>query len=272
MTAPLNPPARTRRSSSCGGLVRRHRSAARQSRRSALGFFFIAVGERIVGVARKRDRVGGVQLLGARRGQRQHLHVDAGGVHGGDALVADIAKRLEQLERAAFEFQRRVFEVLAGTVEKQRRGEMFFKSDDLHDDAFLMDYRSTVMWASWISLRHFGSSVRMRSLQLLGRAGDRFEILRIEESSSAPAGSAKIFAHLAVDLGDHVGRHAAPGRTGANHETARKPGTVSAIAGTSGNSAMRFGAPTAIDFTAPALACGIALPATDEHQSECGRR
>jgi len=45
-----------------------------------------------------------------------------------------------------------------------------------------------------------------------------------------------------------------------NHDTAVKPGTVSATAGMSGRSAMRFSAPRPMIFTVPALACGMALP------------
>ena len=51
-----------------------------------------------------------------------------------------------------------------------------------------------------------------------------------------------------------------PGPNRPNHDTAVKPGTVSAIAGTSGSSAMRFSAPSPMIFTVSALACGIALP------------
>ena len=112
-------------------LVRRH-GRQRGKTAKALRTFFHRFGDGVVGVARERVRVAGIQLLGARRSQGQHLKVDAGGVHRGNAFVADVAQGLDQFHGAAFKFQRRFFEVLTGAVEKHGGGKMFFKCNDTH--------------------------------------------------------------------------------------------------------------------------------------------
>jgi hypothetical protein len=84
-------------------------------------------GDRIIGVTGERDRFRGIELLGAGRGQRQHLKVDAGCVHRGNAFVADVARRFDQLDGAA-----RFFQVLTGALDKQRGSKMLFQSDDAH--------------------------------------------------------------------------------------------------------------------------------------------
>jgi hypothetical protein len=106
-------------------LVRRHRRQGGKAG-EAPGMFLHRRGERVVTFARQRHRLGGVELFGARRSQRQHLHVDAGGIHRRDALVADVAQRLDQLGGAALEFERRVFQILSRTVEKQWRRKVLF--------------------------------------------------------------------------------------------------------------------------------------------------
>ena len=59
------------------------------------------------------------------------------------------------------------------------------------------------------------------------------------------------------------------GPNSANHDTAVIAGQpLSATVGMSGSSAIRFGAPSAIIFTAPAFTCGIALPIADEHHRD----
>src|SRR6516165_6811223 len=110
-------------------------SARRQNRRNAW--------DSSSPLRRRRDCFAGVELFGARGGQSQHLKIDPGGVHGGNALVADVAQRLDQLHGAAFEFECRVFQVLTGTVEKHGCGEMLFESDDAHKGAFLLALRKT---------------------------------------------------------------------------------------------------------------------------------
>ena len=72
------------------GLVRRH-GRQRGKTGEALRIFLHRCGDRIVALAGERHRFGGIKLFGAGRGQGQHLKVDAGGIHRGNALVADIA-------------------------------------------------------------------------------------------------------------------------------------------------------------------------------------
>ena len=119
-----------------GGLVRR-RGRQRGEAGKPLRVLLHPRGKEIVDFAGQRDGVGGIELLGAGRSQRQHLHVDAGCVHRRDALVGDIGEALDQPRGAAFEFERRVFQILAGTVEKARRCEVFFKGNDAHRCSFL---------------------------------------------------------------------------------------------------------------------------------------
>ena len=94
--------------------------------------FLHRLGQKIVGVAGERDRLGGVQLLGAGRGERQHLHVDAGGIHLGDAAGADVGELLERLEETAALLVRLLIADAAGAGKKFRRGEMLFESDGAH--------------------------------------------------------------------------------------------------------------------------------------------
>ncbi len=48
--------------------------------------------EPVVGAARQPHRRLGVHLLHARIGVRKHLHIDAGGIHLGDAALTDIVE------------------------------------------------------------------------------------------------------------------------------------------------------------------------------------
>jgi hypothetical protein len=66
----------------------------------ALGMLLHRLGEEVVGLARDGDRLRGVRLLDPRRVQREHLHVDVGGIHFRDALVADLTKLLGGLGAA----------------------------------------------------------------------------------------------------------------------------------------------------------------------------
>ncbi len=113
------------------GLVRDHRRQ-RGKAGEALGIFLHRRRERVIAFARQRHCLGSVELFGTGRGERQHLHVDAGGIHRRDPFVADVAQRLDELGAAALEFERGVFEVLPRAVEKQRRGEVFFQRDRAH--------------------------------------------------------------------------------------------------------------------------------------------
>jgi hypothetical protein len=114
-----------------GRLIRcrnRQRGEAGQSCRSPGDRF----GQRVIGVARQRHRLGGFQLLDTRRGQRDHLHVDAGGIHLGDPAFADVAQVAHQPLGAAAHLARLLLEVAARAIEKARRGEMLFKRDGAH--------------------------------------------------------------------------------------------------------------------------------------------
>ena len=114
-----------------GGLRRAGRQRGEAG--ETLGVLAHGGGEQIVGVARKGDGVVAVQLLGAGIIQRQHLHRDAGFVHGGDAAIADIGELGESRGGAfAAGAQHALLEALAGSVEKSRRGEVFFEGDQSH--------------------------------------------------------------------------------------------------------------------------------------------
>ena len=76
--------------------------------------FLHRFGEEIVGFARDRDLLRRFRLLDPGRIQREHLHVDAGGVHVRDALVADILKLLENLRAAGAPIAEPLGEFLAG--------------------------------------------------------------------------------------------------------------------------------------------------------------
>src|SRR5579863_2573433 len=88
--------------------------------------------QKIVGVARQRDLVRSFKLLHARRIERQHLHVDAGGVHFGNALAADLAELLDDPRTARAGAQKAFLELPPRAVEKTRVGKMFFNRNGSH--------------------------------------------------------------------------------------------------------------------------------------------
>jgi ABC transporter substrate binding protein len=104
------------------------RGQAGQSRR-VLGD---GVCQHIIGVASEHLCVANFQLLDTRRGQRNHLHVDAGGIHLGDAALAEVAQVAYQLLSPATELTSLFLEVTARAIEKVRCGEMLFKRDGAH--------------------------------------------------------------------------------------------------------------------------------------------
>ena len=77
-------------------------------------------------------RVTRFRLFHARSVERQHLHVDAGGIHLGDALVADILKLLVNPYAAAPSVAELFGEIFAWTREERRTDEMLFKGDGSH--------------------------------------------------------------------------------------------------------------------------------------------
>jgi hypothetical protein len=55
------------------------------------------LGEEVVCLTGERYRLCRLELLNARKGQRQHLHIDACGVHGRDPAAAEIAQLFDEL-------------------------------------------------------------------------------------------------------------------------------------------------------------------------------
>ena len=79
------------------------------------------VGEAVVGLTGERHRLGRVELLHARSGQRQHLHIDAGRIHVRDPVVAEIAELLDELGVAR--------QVLPGTFDERPGRVVLFERD-----------------------------------------------------------------------------------------------------------------------------------------------
>ena len=98
----------------------------------ALRIFLHRLGEEIVGLPGNRDLLRRVRLLDPWRVEREHLHVDAGGIHVGDALVADILKLIVNPGAARTRIAEPLGELLAWTREESRADEMFFKGDGTH--------------------------------------------------------------------------------------------------------------------------------------------
>ena len=76
-----------------GGGVR-HRGRQRGERRKPLRVLFHLRGEAVVDAPRQRNGGVGRQLLRRRRAKRQHLHVDAGGIHLGKADGVEVIEPL----------------------------------------------------------------------------------------------------------------------------------------------------------------------------------
>ena len=76
--------------------------------------FLDRLGEEIVRFAGHRDLVGRVRLLHARRIERQHLHVEAGGIHFRDALVAHLQKPVVNPHAVRTACPQPLHELLAG--------------------------------------------------------------------------------------------------------------------------------------------------------------
>ena len=135
-----------------GGLVRnrgRQRGETGEARRMLLHRFR----QHIVGVARQRERVGGLQLLGARRIERQHLHIDAGRVHFRQSVGADVAELFEDFGAAGAGFQNIFFELPPGAIEKSRRRKVLFKGYGAHEIfSARYDEASRSFVCPWISL------------------------------------------------------------------------------------------------------------------------
>src|SRR6516162_10484557 len=107
----------------------RQRRKAAEARRMPLD----RVRDKVVRFDGKRDRFGRIQLFYAGRCQGHDLHVDAGGVHFRYALVTEVAKLRDELERSSVvEFLRLLLQVPSGAFEKSRRCKMLFERDGPH--------------------------------------------------------------------------------------------------------------------------------------------
>ena len=82
------------------------------------------VGEAVVGLTGERHRLGRVELLHARSGQRQHLHIDAGRIHVRDPVVAEIMSCSMSCGVAR--------QVLPGTFDERPGRVVLFERDRAH--------------------------------------------------------------------------------------------------------------------------------------------
>ena len=73
-----------------------------------------------------------IELFGSRRRERKHLHVDAGSVHFGDALLSEIAQLLEEFRRSTAMSLGLLFQLASRAREKGLGGEMFFEGYGSH--------------------------------------------------------------------------------------------------------------------------------------------
>jgi hypothetical protein len=87
------------------------------------------IGEEIVRLAGDRDLLRHLGLLDAGRIQREHLHVDTGGVHLSQAPFADILQLRENLRTAGAGAAESVHETAARPGNKAWAREVFFKGD-----------------------------------------------------------------------------------------------------------------------------------------------
>ncbi len=88
------------------------------------------IGEVVVRLAGQCDGLGRLELLQARGGQREHLHVDPVGIHLRDPAVADVAQLLD--ESGIADDPGCPMEVLPRPLQEGRAGIMFFKRDRTH--------------------------------------------------------------------------------------------------------------------------------------------
>jgi hypothetical protein len=95
------------------------------------------LGEEVVGIAGARYGVNRLNLLDARRIERKNLHIDAGGIHLGNALVAYLKQSLDDQSAIRPRIFETVNEALARALGKCRRYEVFFDGDGSHDCSLL---------------------------------------------------------------------------------------------------------------------------------------
>src|ERR1700677_3273769 len=90
------------------------------------------LGETVVRFPSEFHSLDGFELFGSRRREREHLHVDAGGVHLRDTLVSEIAQLFEEFRRATAKSLGLLFQLASGPIEKGLGGEMFFEGYGSH--------------------------------------------------------------------------------------------------------------------------------------------
>jgi len=90
------------------------------------------LGEKIVRFDGDRQLLRRLGLLHARRIEREHLQVDAGRVHLGDTLVADVLKLLAHPDAARPPVAQLCGEILARTREESRADKVLFKGNGSH--------------------------------------------------------------------------------------------------------------------------------------------
>ena len=100
--------------------------------------FFQLFGDEIVDFARDRNRFVGFGLLDPRRIEREHLHVDPGGIHFRNAAVADVAQLIVEFRATGIPHPFR--ELLARTGEKRRADEMLFEGNGSHHRSVQLPY------------------------------------------------------------------------------------------------------------------------------------
>ena len=106
----------------------RHRGQAEKPRRMAPDGFR----ERNVCASREGLRFLDVELFDARGRQRKRLDVDASGVHGCDAAIANVDELSDERREPPAKLLRPLLQPAVGAVEKSGRGEMFLKGDRAH--------------------------------------------------------------------------------------------------------------------------------------------
>ena len=119
-------------------LLRRGFRIRRRQRRKAgkaSGILLDGLVQAVIGIAGHGDRDVAAEGLRARRAERQHLHVDAGGVHVRQALGAEIGVLRDDVvaELLAAALQVEIAEFVgADLLPVQRRDEVLLDGDDFH--------------------------------------------------------------------------------------------------------------------------------------------
>ena len=82
--------------------------------------------------ARERLRLLALELLDARRGQRQRLHVDFSRIHRRDPAIADVEEVGDEPRKPPADLGGALLEPAVWSVEEGGRDEVFLERDDAH--------------------------------------------------------------------------------------------------------------------------------------------